>query len=186
MRIPKAVVACLLVLLSACRKPTDATTTPPPVDKTPPQIKARPPELPDCDLPPGKREAATKEGNHRVLLTWNPSASSSGADDQSVGYCLYRSRKDITAKKLQDCKNCERVNRRPVPGSGCVDTHVKDGRTYYYVAGATKVGSPVERLSDKTIAIIPANPKRRKFSTLYPVCEPDGPPATPPSANAKR
>jgi len=113
-----------------------------------------------------------------VVLTWKASPSSSGPDDQSVGYCLYRSNKDITATELEDCKNCERVNRRPIVGGGCVDVHVKDGLTYYYVAGSIKIGSAVQELSHKTIAIIPTNPKKRQTSSQYPPCQPDSPPET--------
>jgi len=187
MRVLKAAVPCLLILLSGCRKPTEATAAPQSVEKAPPQVKTRPPELPDCDLPPGKVEASRAAGNHRVLLTWNPSASSSGPNDETVGYCLYRSTKDITAKRLEKCKNCERVNRRPIFGGGCVDTHVKDGLTYYYVAGSTKIGSEVQDLSHKTIAIIPTKPKTRQLSSQYPLCQPEGPPETAaPGGNSKR
>ena len=176
MRVLQAVAACLLILLSGCRKPTEASATPRSVESPQPQVKRRPPELPDCDLPPRKLEASRIAGNHSVVLTWNPSDSSKGPDDQSVGYCLYRSNKDIPAKKLEDCRNCERVNRRPIFGVGCVDTHVKDGRTYYYVAGSTKVGSTVYELSHKTIAIVPSKPGHRKTKSQYPICDPDGPP----------
>jgi len=187
MRVLKAAVPCLLILLSGCRKPTEATAAPQSVEKAPPQVKTRPPELPDCDLPPGKVEASRAAGNHRVLLTWNPSASSSGPNDETVGYCLYRSTKDIRAKDLKNCENCERVNRRPIIGGGCTDANVKDGLTYYYVAGSTRIGSAVQDLSHKTIAIIPTKSKKRQISSQYPLCQPDGTSETAvPGGNSKQ
>jgi len=178
MRALKAAVACVLILLSGCRKSTEVTAAPQSVENVQPQVQTRAGELPDCDLPPKKLETAKTAGNHRVLLKWNPSASSSGPNDPSVGYCLYRSNEDIRAKDLKNCENCERVNRRPIVGSGCIDANVKDGLTYYYVAGSTRIGSAVQELSHKTSAIIPTKPKKRQTSSQYPLCQADGPPET--------
>jgi hypothetical protein len=184
----KAILACALFLLSACTRSPEATASPGPVD-TPtaePWAEARVPELPDCDLPPNKLEAPKESGHHRVVLTWNPSSSSSGLNDQSLGYCLYRSGDSITADDLDHCLNCGRVNRRPIFGTGCLDTQVKDGATYYYVSGATRFGSRVIRLSNMTTAFIPSTPQSKQPKSGYPLCQVESPSQAPlPAASPK-
>jgi hypothetical protein len=182
----KAILACALFLLSACNRSPQATARPGPLDtpNSEPRFEARSPELPDCDLPPKKLEAAKESGHHRVMLTWNPSSSSSGLNDQSVGYCLYRSGDSITAHDLDDCLNCGRLNRRPIIGTGCLDTQVKDGATYYYVAGATRFGSRVIQLSNMTTAFIPSTAQSKQPESGYPLCQVLSPsPAPVPAAN---
>jgi hypothetical protein len=179
----KLIVVCLLSLFWHCNRPaTRQSAAHQEVEHSSakPQLQTSQPALPDCDLSPMQLEASKIAGHHRVVLTWNPSISSSGPNDQSVGYCLYRSRKDdITAKDLKDCKNCERLNRRPVIGTGCVDTHVKDGATYHYVAGAIRVGAKVDRLSNKATAAVPTDPRSKGSDTQYPLCISDDSPQIP-------
>lgn len=182
----KAILACALLLLSACNRAPQATAAPGPAD--PGNAETRPegrvPELPDCDLPPNSLEAPKESGHHRVLLTWNPSSSSTGLNDLSVGYCLYRSRDSITAHDLDHCLNCGRLNRRPILGTGCLDTQVKDGATYHYVAGATRFGSRVIRFSNTTTALIPSTAQSKQPQSGYPLCQAESPnPAPVPAAN---
>ena len=181
----KLILACALFLLSACNRSPQANASPGPVD-TPnaeSRAEARLPELPDCDLPPKKLEAPKESGHHRVMLTWNPSNSSSGLNDQSVGYCLYRSGDSITAHDLDHCLNCGRVNRRPITGTGCLDIQVRDGATYYYVAGATRFGSRVIQLSNMTTAFIPSTTPSKQPESGYPLCQAESPsPAPAPAA----
>lgn len=169
----KAILVCTLCLLSACNRSPQASASHGPVDTriAEPWAEAHVPELPDCDLPPNNLEAPKESGHHRVVLTWNPSSSSSGLNDQSVGYCLYRSGDSITAHDLDHCLNCGRVNRRPIIGTGCLDTQVKDGATYYYVAGATRFGSRVIQLSNMTTAFIPSTAQSKQPESGYPLCQ---------------
>jgi len=167
------IVTCFLLLLSGCRRSAHETPKPTATQATGTQFHT-PPQLPDCDPAPSRFEASRSVGHHRVVLTWGASSSSSGSSDQSVGYCIYRSRnEDITAKDLPHCKNCTRLNRKPILGTGCVDTHVEDGTTYYYVAGAVEAGTKVNRFSNKTTAVIPANSQSKDSDSSYPLCQPD-------------
>lgn len=173
----KASLVCALLLLSACNRSPQAKASPGPLD-TPnaePRAEPRLPELPDCDLPPNNLEAPKESGHHRVMLTWNPSTSSSGLNDQSVGYCVYRSGDAITAHDLEHCLNCGRLNRRPILGTGCLDTQVKDGATYHYVAGATRFGSRVIQLSNMTTAFIPSTAQSKQPQSGYPLCQLESP-----------
>lgn len=170
-----SVLVFALCALSGCNRPAEQAAKPSSVENTSPApaIQAQP-LLPDCDLPPTALDASRATGHHRVILTWNPSSSSRGANDQSVGYCLYKSRNgDITAKNLHDCRNCSRVNRRPILGSGCVDNYVEDGSTYQYVASAIKVGTSVKFFSNRTTAAIPKNTQTVRSDSPYPLCQPD-------------
>ncbi len=145
--------------------------------------ESRIPQLPDCDLPPKKLEAPKDSGHHRVVLTWNSSSSSSALNDQPIGYCLYRSANRITAQDLDHCLNCRRVNSRPIIGTACVDTEVKDGGTYYYVAGATRFGNRVIRFSNATIAAIPWTAQSEQPKSGYLSCQAENPnPAPAPAA----
>jgi hypothetical protein len=169
----------LLVLMlfgsSGCNRPAQEPEKPKAVESvtSAPAVQARS-VLPDCDFPPAAIDAPRVIGHHRVVLKWNPSSSSRGADDQSVGYCLYKSRAgEITATSLHDCRNCSRVNRRPILGTGCVDKYVEDGLKYQYVAGAIKAGSKVELFSNRTTAVVPSNTKSVSSNSPYPLCQPD-------------
>lgn len=168
--------ACNVILLGGCRR-LDRDSAERPASQTTqsnPQVQTTTFELPDCDLSPNRLDASRLSGHHQVILTWNPSSSSLGPSDQAVGYCIYRSRSaDITAKDLGQCMNCTRLNRRPIIGTGCVDNRVEDGATYYYVAGATRVGAKVNLFSNKTTAAVPAHPQTKGSVGSYPLCQPD-------------
>jgi hypothetical protein len=77
-------------------------------------------QLPDCPLENGSKppsvaaaelpgEESPASHHHRVVLIRNESASSEAPTDPTVGYCLYRSRKDkIEADQLNRSKNRKR------------------------------------------------------------------------------
>lgn len=148
-----------------------------------PQIQAPRLELPDCDPSLNKVDVSRGTGHHRVALAWNPSSSSGGPADPSVGYCLYRSTNDITARDLSHCKDCARLNRRPIVGTACMDTRVQDGATYHYVVGAIQVGTRVSPFSNRTTAVVPANTQIKRSESSYPLCQPDEPSQVPAAAN---
>jgi len=94
-------------------------------------------------------------GDHRVILTWNASASSSNRDRTPVGYCLYRSQKRKVAKRNPTCSECEQINSIPVTGTTCVDDLVRDGATYFYVATAINRSGQLSSPSNEITAVIP-------------------------------
>ena len=166
--------ASTLFLLSGCKRSIQERSLAEAVERANRQVQATPLPLPDCDLSPNKAESPKITGHHQVVLTWNASRSSVGPNDQTMGYCIYRTRNsDITAKDLGHCENCTRLNRRPIFGTGCVDNRVEDGTTYYYVAAAINIRARVNRFSNKTIATIPTNTQPKSSDTQYPLCEPD-------------
>jgi len=187
-RLLEVILACTLLSANACSRSPQEPTVPPAERsraKTEAPVLEQP--LPDCPLKPSEKSGLLEESessanhHHRVVLTWNASASAKGPTDPTVGYCLYRSgKKDITAKDLNHCTNCKRINRRPIVGTACVDNNVRDGGKYHYVAGAIRVGSELSFFSNKATAIIPSNAKSPQSASPYPSC--DGENSTPPTA----
>jgi hypothetical protein len=115
--------------------------------------------------------------HHKVVLSWNPSVSAGQPGNDPVGYCLYRSKQQILAKKLKDCKDCEQVTHQPIIGTGCVDNLVKDGQTYFYVAIAINPGERTSEFSNQTMAVIPPDKESLGKPSSYPLCrEPPGGP----------
>jgi len=109
--------------------------------------------------------------NHRVTLSWNPSASSSTST--KVLYCLYRTQ-DGPVQKLDGqalisrppCKKCERVNETAVPETHFTDLQVKNGAHYCYVALAMEIGDAFfSGFSNQEEADIPLDPAPVSSST---------------------
>jgi hypothetical protein len=75
-------------------------------------------------------------GKHHVVLSWNASLKSSNPLGNAAGYCLYRSKNQNAAKKMPTCRDCERVTLAAIRETSCVDDHLEDGETYYYVVTA--------------------------------------------------
>jgi hypothetical protein len=96
-------------------------------------------------------------GHHKVILSWNASAPSPHPEDNAVGYCLYRSKKQKVAKKNATCSDCEQINFIPVVGTACVDDLVQDGALYYYVVTAINAKGIPSSSSNETPAQIPAS-----------------------------
>ena len=189
-RLLEVIFACTLLITNACSRSPQEPTVPPanrPKTKTEAPVLEQP--LPDCAKPSEKSaplnepESSTKH-HHRVVLTWIASASAKGPTDPTVGYCLYRSDKkmDITAKDLDHCKTCKRINQRPVVGTACVDHNVRDGGKYYYFAGAIRVGSALSPFSNNATAVIPSNAKSPQSASPYPSCDGENSTPTPTAA----
>jgi hypothetical protein len=192
-RVLEVIFACALLTASACSRsrqelnwqPADDSKAitrgpvlPHPLPDCPPENSSKPTTATASELL-GEESAANH--HHRVVLTWNASSSATGPTDPTVGYCLYRSRKDkITANNLNRCKNCKRVNRRPIVGTACVDNDVRDGHTYYYAAASIRSGSALSSFSNKASAIVPSNAQSPESASPYPSC--DGENSTPPGA----
>jgi hypothetical protein len=95
-------------------------------------------------------------GHHNVTLSWNASPSGN-AENQAVGYCIYRSKKRDAAKHNPTCNDCERVNLTAMAGTQCIDDLVEDGATYYYVVTAINARGKPTSPSNETPAQIPPN-----------------------------
>jgi hypothetical protein len=115
--------------------------------------------------------SAAATGHHRVVLTWNASASSARPEDNAAGYCLYRSKKKDEARKNPTCSDCEQINPIPVAGTGCVDDLVQDHALYYYVATAIS-GQGKSSVSSNEIQVsIPDSQHSTVFpASPYPLC----------------
>ena len=122
-----------------------------------PAVSTKPIQPPPVCPPAGVmalQPGAPGTGDHKVTLTWNASAPSGDSNSAAVGYCLYRSKVRGAAKKNPVCKDCEQVNRIPVPTSisrtrpGCIDDVVADSARYFYVVTA---------INSKSILSAPSN-----------------------------
>jgi len=103
--------------------------------------------------------ASPQTGHHKVFLTWNASTYFPDSERHAVGYCLYRSGTPNVATYDPTCSKCEQVNRKPIPGTACVDDLVQDGAKYYYVATAVNEDGYPSPLSTESFAPIPSDPK---------------------------
>jgi hypothetical protein len=176
--------ACSLLIANACSRSTQELTWQPaddskaitrgpvlqsPLPDCPPENSSK---APSAAASESSVEQSAANHHHRVVLTWNASSSSTGPADPAVGYCLYRSRKGkIAANDLHRCKNCRRINRRPIVGTACVDNDVRDGDTYYYAAASIRSGSALSSFSNKATAIIPLSGKSPETASPYPSCD---------------
>jgi hypothetical protein len=128
-----------------------------PSDKTavPKKPVQPPPVCPPAGITP-LQPGAPETGHHKVTLTWNASAPSKDSDSAAVGYCLYRSKIRRAAKKDPICKDCEQVNRVPIPSTGCVDDLVADRTQYYYVVAAINSKATLSSASNEIPVLIPS------------------------------
>jgi hypothetical protein len=94
-----------------------------------------------------------------------------------VGYCLYRSKTPDAATRYlaehRKCDDCVLLNATPFAGTICVDDHVQDGATYYYVATAiNKNGIPSSPSNEPPPARIPIKEIVTSSSVVsYPLCQ---------------
>lgn len=113
-------------------------------------------------------------GDHKVTLTWNASAGSNDPGSAAVGYCLYRSAKKNAAKKNPTCKDCEQVNRVPIPPvgprEGCIDDLVADGAQYYYVVAAINAKGSLSSASNEIPVRIPSAHSVKPSPSQLPLC----------------
>jgi hypothetical protein len=129
--------------------------------------------LPLC--PPAGLQAlqpSRHTGHHKVILSWKASAPSPDPERNPVGYCLYRSKKQHSAKRNPTCSDCEQINPTPVVGTGCVDDLVLDDATYYYVVIAITANRKISSAWSETLAQIPSGKKSAKPvpANSYPLC----------------
>lgn len=162
---------CLAMILVGC-KTSEQTPNPKPMPLSRANAPAARMEKPLPRCPSGSSAGfqSNPARHHRVVLSWNPSDSSAGPNDKSLGYCLYRSEKPIVAKKIAKCKNCESINEKPILSTGCVDVDVGDGKTYFYAVLAIRAKNPPSLFSNKAEVHIPKKETRADFSSSYPFC----------------
>lgn len=175
---PKTVaflLACLISGLSSCNRASESSPgLAEPVVPTV-TIAERKPTLPPCPNAPYPMLQATAAGtgHHKVFLKWNASASASTTDPDSLGYCLYRTKKDGTTKRCPSQPNCENVTSVPVLSTRCVDDLVQDSTKYLYVAIAINTEGKISSPAKPAIAKIPAagqqNPAPSDAAS-YPAC----------------
>ncbi len=111
---------------------------------------AHAPQKQELQCPDGSARPSSPSGHHKVVLSWNASPPSKSQDVK--GYCIYRSETAITATSLNQCKNCQRINKVPVTAIMCIDDLVQDDHTYYYVAAAIDAGSHLSSFSNQAHA----------------------------------
>lgn len=137
------------------------------------RLTSVPPSLPVC--PPAGLpllQPSSKTGHHKVTLTWHAGAPPSNPDTATVGYCLYRSKKQNAAKLNPRCSDCEQINLTPIAGTACVDDLVEDAAAYYYVVTAINVKGEISSSSNETPAPVPASSGAGSSGMVssYPLC----------------
>ena len=132
------------------------------------------PRLPACPAAglPTLQSSPQLTGHHKVALSWNASAPAVNPESKAVGYCLYRSKKQHTAKQSPTCSDCEQINSIAVAGTSCVDDLVEDGATYYYVVTAINGKGKTSSSSNEIPAQIPHNKESANSVSMssYPLC----------------
>jgi hypothetical protein len=115
-------------------------------------------------------------GHHKVFLTWIGSARSDDPNQNPVGYCLYRSKKQKAAKEKTTCEQCEQVNSIPVPVTctSCIDGLVEDNVTYYYVVTAINENGILSSASNEAPAEIPVASQTNSVAAQNPPLHPVG------------
>jgi hypothetical protein len=167
--------ACLISGLSGCNSASESS--PESAEPVAPAgtIAERRPTLPPCpDAPyPVLQATALGTGHHKVFLKWNASPSANPAEPNSLGYCLYRTQTDGTAKRCPNQPNCEKVTPVPVLSTRCLDDLVKDSTKYRYVAIAINTQGQISPPTKPAIAKIPGagqqNPAPSDAAS-YPAC----------------
>jgi hypothetical protein len=105
---------------------------------------------------------------HKVTLTWNASTSSTGPNDTSIRYCLYRSDSEITANRLGDCPACQKITPTPIIGTSCIDNFGDGSKTYYFAAIAIDSGGHQSVFSNKTAASLSGKKPNNQASNVQP------------------
>ena len=162
----------LLLLVIACALPAVCQVSPAAAGKaTPSAATLVLPSCPPAGLAPTE-PSQPGTGHHTVTLSWNASPQSGNAENNAVGYCLYRSRKENSARQTPTCTDCEQINKVPVTGTTCVDSLVLDSTTYYYVVVGINAQGKISSSSSEALAPIPSanQPYTPTSSSAPPAC----------------
>lgn len=138
-----------------------------------PATPARLPVCPQADVA-AVEAPHHASGTHKVTLSWKASPPSSNAQDNAVGYCVYR-RKEKKEGKNAVTQNPifagrERINLVPVPGTTCVDDDVDDDATYSYIVTAVNANGIPSSPSNEAPAPIPAEKPTGSVHVDAPSC----------------
>lgn len=123
---------------------------------------------------------------HKVTLRWNASSSSTGPNDTTIRYCLYRSDSEIRATGLDDCPTCQKVTPTPIIGTSCIDNFGDGSKTYYFAAIAVNSSGYKSVFSNKIAASLSGKKANTQASNVQPpqLCRlSDGPNQTPQAAS---
>lgn len=153
--------------------------TPPPLSAN--QSSAQPhPSLSSAPLPCPIAQLnvppipSDSKGNHSVTLRWKASGTLIDTGKNAVGYCVFRRQKSGIPKHILECHDCQIVTENAIPGTGCVDSRVKDDTTYYYVVAyyvkPLKAGKPA--ISDASNEAIANTAKPDPTASTFPPCHP--------------
>lgn len=173
-RFPVLIIACVLYAVTGCSQTPGSKTSQQTIPASGEKAKIAIESALPCP-PAGSHRAPSVRGHHKVTLTWKASRG-----NNVVGYCLYRSPNEGVAKNKSNtpfsCAGCEQINSVPVVATGCVDDHVPDGSTYFYVATAFDGHQGLSPASNEVRADI-----REPFSSLpqasrYDLCRESGTP----------
>jgi len=137
------------------------------------------PTLPVCPSagPAAPYPSPERTGHHKVILSWNASVPPVKSESKTVGYCVYRSKKENVARQSlaqpnSKCPECEQINSTAIAGTGCMDDPVEDSETYHYVVVAIDAQGNTSSGSDEVPAQIPPGQENTSFASAssYPRC----------------
>ena len=145
-----------VVQIAGAQAQAGASSTPnvrqPSKSKATSRPAAQPTPCPHSGISPIQSSSTT--GHHKVVLSWNPSAPSSNGHTDVVGYCLYRTKDDMSPNEA-NCADCEQINRFAFSGVSCLDTVVEDNAKYKYVVAAVDINRHLSSPSNWALAQIP-------------------------------
>jgi hypothetical protein len=102
-------------------------------------------------------------GEHRVILSWRPSAPADSKHAAAIGYCIYRGVKRKDPSPVL-------VNTVPFPGTSCADDLVVNDKKYYYVVRAISAKGATSIISNEAPAAIPKQGKPPVSRASAPLC----------------
>jgi hypothetical protein len=143
-------ISCVPFIASAADQPSKNSKK---NAKSPQKVQPLVCDSPTLNLP---QSSQAVPGGHSVTLSWNASVPSPG-HGPAAGYCVYRSSKQGDALLGKGCKECELLNKTPLPPqpTACVDYPVTNATVYYYAVTAVNKGG-VSGPSNETAATITA------------------------------
>lgn len=103
------------------------------------------------------------KGEHKVILSWIPSAPAGAKHAEAVGYCVYRS------TKRKD-KSLMLISPVAIQGTSCTDDMVATGKTYYYKVKAISIEKHTSDATDFVSAQILNQKSINPVLSFPPVC----------------